>query len=131
MFKLLQRQQAIMSVLGLYSGRCDGAWGPDTVAAKVEWESRDDFEPAVISRGAPFYPGCKLPKGFMWLGGNITVKRLKEEDIQAAITKSGGLLTATEVDTHVFPKETKPVVQEKVAEVKPSATQAQQANQKS
>ena len=131
MFKLLQRQQAIMSVLGFYSGRCDGAWGPDTVAAKVEWESRDDFDPAVISRGAPFYPGCKLPKGFTWMSGNILSTRVKEEDIQAAITKSGGMLTASEVDTHVFPKETKPAAQEKTAEVKPAPTQATQANQKS
>lgn len=121
MYKMLQRQQAIMAVLGLYSGRCDGAWGPDTIAAKVEWESRDDFDPAVISRGAPFAPGCKLPKGFSWLSGNLVSTKVKEADIQAAITKSGGLLTSAEVDKHVMPEPAKP------AEVKTPAVVVQTA----
>jgi hypothetical protein len=99
----IQYQQAILSALGFYKGRCDGFWGPDSVAAKRDWEKLDSFEPGVMSNGAPFTPGCRLPKGFSWSAGKIISVTFSTSQLNEIINKSGGFLTVKEVENHVFP----------------------------
>lgn len=107
LYTLIQYQQAIMSALGYYKGRCDGFWGPDSVAAKRDWEQRDSFEPGVLSNGAPFMPGCRLPKGLTWSAGKIVSTAHTTNQLNEIINKSGGFLTNAEVAKHVMPSEAK------------------------
>ncbi len=92
--------QIVMASLGLYDGKCEGAWGPKSIAAKREWELLSDFEPAVPNRGLPFTQGCKLPKGMRWVPGNsgkITVDFITDEEF-AKLYKEHALLTTSQIE---------------------------------
>tara|TARA_B100000700_G_scaffold88627_1_gene99970 strand:- start:85097 stop:85597 length:501 start_codon:yes stop_codon:yes gene_type:complete len=59
----LQRQQVIMAKLGFYRHRCDGIWGPESIAAKRKWEADRSFIPALPNNGLPFGERDPFPKG--------------------------------------------------------------------
>jgi hypothetical protein len=61
--KQLQRQQVILAHLGFYKHKCDGIWGPDSIAAKRKFESSPSFIPALPNNGLPFGEKEKYPKG--------------------------------------------------------------------
>lgn len=110
-----QKQQLIMTMLGYYSGKCDGIWGPKCVEAKRKWEYEDNFEPAVPSNGLPFTGRGKLPKGMSYIHNGLDIMWSSWDQARAdAILDSdhGTLLTAQHVSDHVLGESTAPVVAE-------------------
>jgi hypothetical protein len=111
-----QFQQIVMASLGLYEGKCEGAWGPKSIAAKREWELTADFEPAVPTGGRPFVQGCKLPKGMRWVPGTdkMLVSFITEDEF-AKLYKAHALLTVKDIENPV------PATEPTVAAVEPTA----------
>lgn len=70
--KFYQQIQVIMTILGYYEGKCDGAWGPQSIEAMRKWEMTDSFEPAIPMNGKPFVGRGRLPEGIMY-GPNATL----------------------------------------------------------
>jgi hypothetical protein len=58
----LKRQQEILKVLGYYTGKCDGVWGPASIQAKKQFEACRNFLPGRPTFGMPF-DNSPLPKG--------------------------------------------------------------------
>lgn len=63
MRRALQHQQIVLKFLGYYDGRCDGIWGPDSVAAMRRFELSGKFNPGCPKNGQPINNYRKLPAG--------------------------------------------------------------------
>lgn len=63
--RILQRQQMVLKHLGYYHGKCDGIWGPDTIAAKRAFELSGNFNPGYPNNGLPFNQEGPYPIGIM------------------------------------------------------------------
>ena len=66
MDKDMLHQQAVMQVLGYYTGALDGVWGPKSQQAKRDWENSGQFQHAIPNGGLPFKIGSALPIGVHW-----------------------------------------------------------------
>lgn len=62
----LRRQQAVMQHLGFYYGKLDGIWGPESIAAKKQFEFDKSFKPAFPTNGLPFAETSQLPSKLEW-----------------------------------------------------------------
>lgn len=63
MRRALQHQQIVLKFLGYYDGKCDGIWGPDSVAAMRRFELSGKFNPGCPKNGQPINNYRKLPAG--------------------------------------------------------------------
>lgn len=61
----LQRQQILLKFLGYYHGKCDGIWGPTTIAAKRKFELSGKFNPGYPNNGQPFPVDGPFPSGII------------------------------------------------------------------
>lgn len=59
----LQSQQILLAFLGFYKGKCDGIWGPDSIAAMRSYEASLIFSPGYPSNGLPLKEKGQLPTG--------------------------------------------------------------------
>lgn len=59
----LKSQQQVLKALNLYSGKIDGIWGPDTIAAKIKWERSGKFAPGIPNNGFPLPDRGPFPSG--------------------------------------------------------------------
>lgn len=59
----LQSQQILLAFLGFYKGKCDGIWGPDSIAAMRSYEASPKFSPGYPSNGLPLKEKGQLPSG--------------------------------------------------------------------
>lgn len=59
----LKRQQLILKVLGYYSGKLDGIWGPQSIKAKQCFEADPSYVPGNPNNGLPFTNVPPYPKG--------------------------------------------------------------------
>lgn len=57
----LQSHQLVLKFMGFYSGKCDGIWGPDSIAAMRDYEKSGKFSPGYPSNGMPFKEKGQLP----------------------------------------------------------------------
>lgn len=85
----LQRQQVIMSKLGFYRHKCDGIWGPASIAAKKQWESKPEFIPGLPTNGLPFGDRDYTPNGVRFDKSTrmFTVEGLTAEEIEQYLPK--------------------------------------------
>lgn len=61
----LQRQQIVLKFLNYYHGKCDGVWGPATIAAKRQFELSGKFNPGYPNNGQPFPVDGPFPSGII------------------------------------------------------------------
>ena len=113
--KQIQRQQVILTHLGFYRHKCDGIWGPESIAAKRKFEADVSFVPALPNNGLPFGEREKYPKG-MRMGSDRMLtytdpKGKKENDLtQEKIKQIAGDLLFMNKVTDASKVEETPVV---------------------
>lgn len=86
----LQRQQILLKFLGYYHGKCDGIWGPATIAAKRKFELSGKFNPGYPNNGQPFPVDGPFPSGIIrdpLKRGFITHVDITPEFIKANISE--------------------------------------------
>lgn len=122
--KQIQMQQIILSHLGFYKNKCDGIWGPATIAAKKAFEGQKSFIPALPNSGLPFGEKEKYPKGFKMGADRLLAysdpNGKRENDLTPEkIKKIAGDLLITDkiIKKDVKPVEALPVIEAPVEHV--------------
>ena len=97
----LVRQQMIMSILGFYRHKCDGIWGPASIAAKRKWELNKIFIPGLPNNGLPLGEDGPLPKGMRF---NSRTKLFDHVDLTDDKIKSLSLQKKAETESQPIVK---------------------------
>lgn len=118
----LQRQQILLKFLGYYHGKCDGIWGPATIAAKRKFELSGKFNPGYPNNGQPFPVDGPFPSGIIRdpsKRGYITHVDITPEFIKSNISE---LVTNNETVNPEPVEDTVPKADEFIADVNSSVS---------
>lgn len=109
----LQRQQIIMSQLGFYKHKCDGIWGPDSIAAKRGWETSRSFIPALPTNGLPFGERDPVPKGMYFDKASrlFVLTSMTPEDVESFMPVVETKPPVVQVEEDSVPETEVPVVE--------------------
>ena len=140
--RLIQNQQMILKALGYYTGKCDGIWSKQTIAAKQEFERSPKFKPAYPNGGMPFElnANSKFPTG-MYLDpmnrgylkcDELTDERVREwlGDLPEVYDNRREAVKTEKLENVVEAQKSKPVEDKKEPEDKDSSKSSNQKTRK-